>query len=100
MIAGLLLLGGGFALHVLAVGGIGPKANGYGATVYALLAWQGAHVLLVAIMGAYTLARRYAGLLDAARRVTYENTWLMWLFTALQGIATLAVIHSPRLGGS
>jgi cytochrome c oxidase subunit I+III len=99
-VGGILALGAGFALHLFAVAGIRAAATGYGATVYALLAWQGLHVALVTIMIGFTMARRMGGLLDAARRVTFDNTWLMWMYTALQGIATLAVVHSARLGGS
>jgi cytochrome c oxidase subunit I+III len=99
-IGGLVLFGAGFAAQAAAVADIGPTHDGYGASIYALLAWQGLHVALVAIMAAFTLARMACGRLDAGRRVTFDNTWLMWLYTALQGIAALAVIHAARLGGS
>jgi cytochrome c oxidase subunit I+III len=95
----LVLLGAAFAGQMAAAADIDPTANGYGAAIHALLAWQGLHVVLIAIMSVFTMARRIAGRLDAGRRVTFDNTWLMWIYTALQGIAMLAVIHSPRLTG-
>jgi cytochrome c oxidase subunit I+III len=85
---GLGLMAASFAAQFLALGAISPTRDGYGATLHALNAWQGLHVLLVLVMGGYSLARRAAGRLDAQRRVTFENTLGMWLYTAAQGLAT------------
>jgi len=66
--------------------------------VYALLSLLGFYVAATATMQLYTLARSWYGLLDAARRVTFDNTRLMWLYTAAQGLLTLALLHGyPRL---
>jgi cytochrome c oxidase subunit I+III len=48
-------------------------------------------------MAGYTLARSWAGLLDAERRVTFDSTRLMWHYTAAQGLIALAIMHAPRL---
>jgi len=98
---GTLALWAAFAATLLALrsAGITPQANGHGASIHAMLSWQGLHVLLVTLMCGYTIVRRWCGLLDARRRATFDNTWLMWLFTAGQGLLLLAIIHSPRLGG-
>jgi cytochrome c oxidase subunit I+III len=102
----LLLVGGvlaswiAFAASVLAMtaAGIAPQAHAFGATIHALLGWQGLHVALVTLMCSYTIARRWRGMLDARRRSTFDNTWLMWHFTAAQGLLLLAIVHGPRLG--
>ena len=91
MFVGVALLIATFFAQCDAARDLDPSADAQGATVWALLAWQGVHVLLVAIMAAYTLARRAAGKLNAARRVTFDNTWLIWMYTAAQGLAALLI---------
>jgi cytochrome c oxidase subunit I+III len=91
MIAGAALLLLAFALQCHGLRDVDPKAHAHGATIWALLAWQGVHVLLVVLMIAYTLARHAARKLDAARRVTFDNTFLVCLYTALQGMGTFLV---------
>jgi cytochrome c oxidase subunit I+III len=76
--------------------GARPAAHAYAAVTYTLLAWQAVHVVLVTLMIAYTLARAWAGKLDARRRVTFDNTRIMTLYTAAQGLAALLVIQSPQ----
>jgi cytochrome c oxidase subunit I+III len=73
-----------------------PQAHGFGATSYTLVAWQGLHVVLLTFMAAYTLARHWAGLLDGTRRNTFDNTRLMWYFSAAQALIGLLIAHSPR----
>ncbi|HWL63046.1 MAG TPA: cytochrome c oxidase subunit I [Steroidobacteraceae bacterium] len=98
---GVLALWGAFAATAAALrgAGISPEAHGYGASMHALLGWLGLHVLLVTLMCGYTVLRRRCGLLDHRRRIIFDNTWLMWLFTAGQGLLLLAISNSPRLGG-
>jgi cytochrome c oxidase subunit I+III len=50
-------------------------------------------------MGLYTLARKWVGLLDATRRNTFDNTRIMWYYSAAQGLIALAVLAAPRLAG-
>jgi cytochrome c oxidase subunit I+III len=86
------------ALHWSVYADIDPAAHGYGALVYAGLALQALHALVAIAMGAYTLARRYSGRLDAARRVTFDNTCIFWLYTSAQGAALVLVLEAaPRL---
>jgi cytochrome c oxidase subunit I+III len=77
--------------------GIDGRRHAYGAAVHALLAWQGLHVALVAIVTVYVLARLRAGLLGREHRVTFDTLRLLWLYTAVQGLVTIAVLHSPRI---
>ncbi len=78
--------------------GLLPTASSYGAVVYMFAVLQGQLVLVVVIMGGYTLARSLSGLLDGARRVTFDNTMLLWHTTVAQGLVALAVVHGfPRM---
>ncbi len=92
LLAGATLLALSFWVQCEAARGADPAAHAYGATVWAMLAWQGLHVLLVVLMVVYTLARRLTGRLGATRRVTFDNTYLMWLFTVAQGLAATLLI--------
>jgi cytochrome c oxidase subunit I+III len=79
---------------------VDPKRNGYGALVFSVSAWQGFFAAVLAIMGLYTVARSFAGRLDAVRRATYDNTGLLWHYSTAQGLVGLALIHGfPRLVG-
>ena len=72
----------------------------YGATVYTIISLQGFFAAVVSMMGLYTLARSRRGLLDGRRRVTFDNTMLLWYYTVAQGLIGLALVHSfPRLAG-
>ncbi|WP_426955787.1 cbb3-type cytochrome c oxidase subunit I [Muricoccus radiodurans] len=98
--AALLLLGAGFAADLSAVwrSGLAPTGHAFGAVSYTMIAWQGFHVLIAAMMALYVQARAWAGMLDATRRLSFDNTTLFWLYTAGQGAAGLAVLHGlPRL---
>jgi cytochrome c oxidase subunit I+III len=78
--------------------GLRPTESGYGATVYAIAGMQGLLVFALTIMGFYTIARSLAGLLNAERRATYDNTMLLWHYTVGQGLVALFVVHvSPRI---
>jgi cytochrome c oxidase subunit I+III len=85
-------------LNVYALTGtnLQPDAHGYTATAYMLVTWQGVHTVLLVFMGAYSLARQIAGKLDAVRRNTFDNTRIMWYFSAVQALVALAIIHTPR----
>lgn len=74
-------------------GGLRPGTNAFGALTYTLFAWQGFHVAVLTIMGAYTIARRSAGLISLERRLTYDNTKLLWHYGTLQALAALATAH-------
>ena len=87
-----------FHWHVHARSALDPTANAYGALVYAGLAFQALHVALLVVMGAYTVARSHRGLLGAARRVTFDNTRLLWHYTVAQGIVLVVALEVlPRV---
>ncbi|WP_420473739.1 cbb3-type cytochrome c oxidase subunit I [Noviherbaspirillum sp. ST9] len=80
--------------------GLRPEDNAYAAAVYTIQALQGLFVAILVIMGLYTVARSAFGLLDANRRVTFDNTMLLWHYTTVQGVIGLALVHIfPRLIG-
>lgn len=97
--AGALLLWAGFAFHyfALAHAHVRPDEHAYGAVMYTMLSWQGLHLVLITLMAAYTIARIIAGMVDDTRRNTLDNTRLMWYYTVAQGLAALAVVHTPRV---
>jgi cytochrome c oxidase subunit I+III len=79
--------------------GVRPDRHAYDAIVFAVLAWQGFHVSVLLVMGLYTLARSWCGMVDSTRRNTFDNTRLFWHYMVAQGIAGLALVHLlPRLG--
>jgi cytochrome c oxidase subunit I+III len=81
--------------------GLLPDRHSYGAVVYTILCWQGFHVGILVIMGLYTIARSFGGLLDSRRRASFDSTMLMCHYTTGQGIVALALIHLfPRLLGT
>jgi cytochrome c oxidase subunit I+III len=81
--------------------GLRPAANSYGATVYAVMAFQLFFIAIATIMALFTLAKSLAGLINGVRRATFDNTMLFWLYTVGQGIAGLALTHLfPRLIGA
>ncbi len=80
--------------------GLRPTENSYSALVYmaSLLTCQ--VIAAVAVMSIFTVARYMAGKLDRARRVTFENTALLAIYAAGQGVVGLILIHGfPRLIG-
>jgi len=80
--------------------GLRPQDSGYGAVIYTLIGLQGFFVAVLLAMGSYTVARSLAGLLGAQRRVTFDNTLLLWYYTLAQGLIGLALVHLfPRLIG-
>ncbi|MDX2205294.1 MAG: cbb3-type cytochrome c oxidase subunit I [Hyphomicrobiaceae bacterium] len=81
--------------------GLRPAASSYGATVYAVMAFQIFFIATVTIMALFTLAKSLVGRINGIRRATFDNTMLFWLYTAGQGIVGLALTHLfPRLIGA
>jgi hypothetical protein len=63
----------------------------------AFLAWQGFHVCVLLIMAAYTFSRTACGLIDARRRVSFDNTRLFWHYMVGQGLLANLLLHGlPR----
>lgn len=74
-------------------GTLRPTDSSYGAVVYMVSTLQAIYVAFVAFMGLYTVARSAAGLLSDRRRQTFDNTRLLWLYTVVQGLLGLALVH-------
>jgi cytochrome c oxidase subunit I+III len=73
--------------------GLAPTHHAWGATVAALLAWQGLHAFVLLVMGGYVLARSLAGLLRPDARATLDNTALFWHYAVVQGLATIGLVR-------
>ena len=89
VLAAMACVAGSFGLdlgsHLQA--GLSPRAHAWGATVAAMLAWQGLHAAVALIMGGYVLARSWRGKLLPRARATIDNTALQWHYLTAQGIA-------------
>ncbi|HYG86637.1 MAG TPA: cytochrome c oxidase subunit I [Azospirillum sp.] len=102
LLTGLALLLAAIASDTAAqlLAGLKAADSAYGAVVYMLLAYQGFHVAVLLVTTLYTLARSAFGLLGAGRRVTFDNTMLLWHYTCGQGVLASLVVHLfPRLVG-
>ncbi len=96
--AGLLL--GAIALdgYGLLAAGLTPDRHAYDATIATVLCVQATTAITVLVMAGYSLVRAWRGLLDGTRRVTFDNTALLWHYTVAQGLAGLGLVHLvPRL---
>jgi cytochrome c oxidase subunit I+III len=74
--------------------GLAPAASGQGATVFALLAFQGCNVAVAAVMAGYLGYRSGRGLLTTPTNVTLDVVARFIGFVSLQG-AVLCLL--PRL---
>jgi cytochrome c oxidase subunit I+III len=80
--------------------GLQPKANAWSATVMVLVSYQGLHVVAIALMAVYLVARFASGRLRPNARATLDNTVLFWHYAAVQGALTVAAVQAlPRLLG-
>jgi len=98
--AALLLVLAGSGAEVLSLwqAGLRPVEHAHAASSYAIVASQGFHVAIAALMAGYVIVRQWAGLLDGARRVSFDNARLFILYTCAQGVAGVVLLHGfPRL---
>ena len=80
--------------------GLRPTEHSYGAMVYLFAAVQGFFGGVLVIMAGFTIARSLAGMLDPVRRVTFDNTMLLWHYAVAQALVGLAVVSLfPRALG-
>ena len=94
----LMLVAFGAELYGARESGLQPESHAYDAIVSAVLGWQGLHVIVLILMTGYVLARLLSGLLDRERRVTFDNTRLLWHYMVAQGIAGIVLVHVlPRV---
>jgi cytochrome c oxidase subunit I+III len=98
MAAGLTLLLAAFGVEVAAHRDTVPSESGYGASLYLLLVLFGFFAVVVVSMVFFTLARSWRSHLDAVRRVTFDNTRLLWHYTVGQSVIGVVLLHGfPRL---
>jgi cytochrome c oxidase subunit I+III len=80
--------------------GLRPEADAHAAMVYMASFLQLQLTLALAVMAAFAIARRVAGLLNRRRRVVFDNLALLWHYTVAQGLLGLLLIHGfPRVAG-
>jgi cytochrome c oxidase subunit I+III len=72
--------------------GLDPTRHVYPATVWILVVWTAAQVLVGVIMLLYCGARRIAGRMTARYDIDISNVALYWHFTALTAAITIAVV--------
>lgn len=91
----MVLSTGAFALDVAAhvQAGLAPTHHAWAASIAAMLGWQGLHAVILLVMGGYLLARSFAGLLRPDARATLDNTAFFWGYTAVQGMAIVALVR-------
>jgi cytochrome c oxidase subunit I+III len=87
------------ALHVGAVAALlrllettSARADAYGAVLWTIGGYTIAHAAVTLLMLVYVFLAQAAGRLDAARPLALENTALVSHYTALAGLAGLALI--------
>jgi cytochrome c oxidase subunit I+III len=100
IVAGVGLMVGALTLDGLSHlrSGLAPAAHAYGATVATIWAVQATTATAVLVMAGYTVARAWRGLLTPVRRITLDNTLLLWHYTVGQGLTGLGMIQLvPRL---
>jgi cytochrome c oxidase subunit I+III len=85
----------GLQAHLAA--GLAPKLNAWSATVATLLAWQGFHALVLAVMALYLVLRIWSGLLTAHSRATLDNISLFWHGVTTQGAITMLFVQTLPL---
>jgi cytochrome c oxidase subunit I+III len=84
-----------FALDLAGHGlaGLQPHVTAWGATVAALLGWQGLHAAVLLVMGLYVAVRSASGHLRPDARATLDNTALMWHYVTAQGVSGLLLVR-------
>jgi cytochrome c oxidase subunit I+III len=88
-----MLAGVSIDLWAYVEAGLDPVGHAWGATVAALLAYQGLHAVLLAILAPYLWARVRTGRLTAVNRATFDNCALVWHYTTLQAVALAAALR-------
>jgi cytochrome c oxidase subunit I+III len=102
IVVALLALAGGLGTEVLAQwhAGFRPDADAHAAMVFMASFLQLQLVLALAVMAAFAVARRFAGMLNRRRRVVFDNLALLWHYTVAQGLLGLLLVHGfPRIAG-
>ena len=78
-----------------------PSADSYAAMTYLAIALQAQLVIALVIAAGFVITRYGRGLLDRERRLSFETTYLLWLYAVGQGMFGLLLTHGfPRLVAS
>jgi hypothetical protein len=94
------LLLAGLACNFAGHWGVSPSESAHGAAVYMVLSLDAFFGTVVASLALYALARQAAGLLDAKRRVNFDNARLFWHYMVAQALVGLALTQGfPRMVG-
>ncbi|MCW7538611.1 cbb3-type cytochrome c oxidase subunit I [Aquabacterium sp. A7-Y] len=80
-------------LDAHAEAGLAPSVQAWGATVAALLSYQGFHVALQVVMACYLCARIAARLSTPRQRASFDNIELLWWGSGLQGVVAAVLPH-------
>jgi cytochrome c oxidase subunit I+III len=77
--------------------GLRPRADAWGATVAALLAYDAFHGFALVVLGGFVIARAAHGLLTPRHRCALDVARLAWHASALQALAGAALVQAlPR----
>jgi cytochrome c oxidase subunit I+III len=82
-----------FVLDLRSLAGLDATASAWGAAVATLCAYQGLHIVLLAILAPYLALRAWCGHLGARSRASLDNIALVWHATTLQGIAGMLTLR-------
>ncbi|UGQ48672.1 cytochrome c oxidase subunit I [Massilia endophytica] len=78
-----------------------PVSHAWGASIAAMNAYQGLHLLLLGFVAPWIAARSLAKRLTPASRAALDCGALIWHYTALQGAVAMAVVQMlPRWMGA
>jgi cytochrome c oxidase subunit I+III len=72
--------------------GMDPTGHAYAATVWLLVGWTTAHIVVGVVMQLYCIARRAAGRMTAEHDIDIQNVTLYWHFVAITVLVTVATI--------
>jgi cytochrome c oxidase subunit I+III len=88
-----MLAGVGMDVGSQLAAGLDPVASAWGATVAAMLAYQGLHAVLLTILALYLWLRSWRGRLSAVNHATLDNCALLWHYVTLQGVALALLLR-------
>jgi cytochrome c oxidase subunit I+III len=83
----------GLLLAVLDAG-LAPRANGWSASLAALLGYQGFHLALMGLLAGFLGVRIWRGEVGPHQRASFDNTALLWWGGCLQGVIVALLPHA------
>ncbi len=80
-------------------GGVSPTASGYGATLFAIIGYQGFIAAALFIVAGFVIAKGIVGRIDKERRATFDTIRLLLHYAVIQGLIALFIVHPfPEIG--